>query len=222
MAVALPAYAATVVVTYTGTASGTDRNNTLGAGNVFADVPFVATYSFDTSIGSIHNSPTENYVAGNGADSPSLGASFSMNGHTLFDIGKNFGELYVLSNGTYYQIATYADYSVNANGMYIADQMHMGGLVHNSTASSSLSGPFDGPIDGSPSIGFYRADSTLQHIYTQVGANLTVQHVTVNAVAAVPEPATWTTMLAGFVVMGFALRRRRKQGTPILACVKAP
>lgn len=40
-----------------------------------------------------------------------------------------------------------------------------------------------------------------------------VQWSTAAAPAAVPEPATWALMLAGFGVMGFALRRRQKVTT---------
>ncbi|MES2905105.1 MAG: PEPxxWA-CTERM sorting domain-containing protein [Pseudomonadota bacterium] len=38
-----------------------------------------------------------------------------------------------------------------------------------------------------------------------------LRHNVVSAIAPVPEPSTWATMLAGFGMIGFALRRRRRQ-----------
>lgn len=38
-----------------------------------------------------------------------------------------------------------------------------------------------------------------------------MRHNTLSAIAPVPEPSTWATMIAGFGLIGFTLRRRRRQ-----------
>ena len=205
-----PAYSATVSVTYTGTATGTDLRNTLGLGNVFSIAPFVSNYLFDTTKGAIHNSPTQNYTVGSGINSPLISSSITINGHTIQTSGGNLGELYVLSDGIVYQIATYAEYSNIVNNIYIVDKLDMGGVINNSSASSSLTGPFDGAINGNGLFGYYRANATLQNIFTNINADLTIQHVTIGIVGGVPEASSWTMMIVGFGIAGMAFRYRRR------------
>lgn len=51
--------------------------------------------------------------------------------------------------------------------------------------------------------------------YAQYGYDLTFRTYANNAVAAVPEPATWGLMIAGFGMVGFGLRRRAKISTAV-------
>lgn len=55
----------------------------------------------------------------------------------------------------------------------------------------------------------YRLGFSLSNVGTP-GNSLRISTGNLAAVAAVPEPATWATMLLGFGAVGFALRRRKR------------
>ncbi|MEO7411252.1 MAG: PEPxxWA-CTERM sorting domain-containing protein [Sphingomicrobium sp.] len=64
-------------------------------------------------------------------------------------------------------------------------------------------------------IAFFHQDNVASNIY-RVNGNGTISafgpatSTRVNAVAAVPEPATWAMMLLGFGAVGFSMRRNRR------------
>ncbi|MBB6506204.1 hypothetical protein F4693_003201 [Sphingomonas endophytica] len=49
------------------------------------------------------------------------------------------------------------------------------------------------------------------------GSHMSIDNLTVNAAGAVPEPATWAMMVAGFGVAGAALRRRSRATVRVMA-----
>lgn len=57
--------------------------------------------------------------------------------------------------------------------------------------------------------GFVAGLNTLTFVALNSGAGPTGLNVVVSGVAFVPEPATWSLMIAGFGMVGFAARRRR-------------
>ena len=60
--------------------------------------------------------------------------------------------------------------------------------------------------------GFSRATADISYVYfsnSHIGArNISYVGPAINAVSAVPEPSTWGMMLAGFGLLGFAVRRQ--------------
>jgi hypothetical protein len=76
----------------------------------------------------------------------------------------------------------------------------------------------DGAFNGNQSVGRrmtydFGADRVTQVIFSSSGNSFELDNI---AVSAVPEPATWAMMIAGFGLMGSALRRRR-QLAPVVA-----
>lgn len=60
----------------------------------------------------------------------------------------------------------------------------------------------------------YQANTTItKFVETLRDARFSVSGTRVPAVAAVPEPAGWATMIAGFGVVGATMRRRRRRGS---------
>lgn len=89
-----------------------------------------------------------------------------------------------------------------------------GSSIFNIPILNAVNGPLT-PLAGGTSL---TASSTVQNLLTfKAGAdNYTLQFQSlVGPVAAVPEPATWAMMLAGFGMIGFSLRRRRKQAVRV-------
>ena len=68
--------------------------------------------------------------------------------------------------------------------------------------------------------GFQRASADISYVYfsnSYIGArNLSYIGPAVNALGAVPEPATWAMMLLGFVGIGTAVRRTARRNPDLL------
>ena len=99
----------------------------------------------------------------------------------------------------------------NATGQYLGVtnlnffDLSQLGLFGNYYGSQIFSGPTSAPS-------IFRSGS---YAATFLGNTSEAGTVTISAVGAVPEPATWAMMLLGFGVVGFALRRRRRQTTTV-------
>lgn len=63
--------------------------------------------------------------------------------------------------------------------------------------------------------------ATLRFTYRHIPALWRLDDVSVTPLAAIPEPGSWAMMIAGFGVIGAALRQRRRRahlGVPAVAC----
>ena len=102
-------------------------------------------------------------------------------------------------------------------GRFLVDNKVSSIILNGNTIFNGLAGGFTGAdwVNFSANSGFVNGTNVLQinavNLAQQSGnpAGLRVEF-TESAVAAVPEPATWALMIAGFGMTGFAMRRRRK------------
>src|SRR5262249_33867981 len=90
-----------VYVTYAGTVSyGYDQTGVFGPANTsLTGDTFIATYAFNTDVGVTYSSSTYNYALGGygsatGQPSPSLGATITIDGHSVDVTGADFGQIY--------------------------------------------------------------------------------------------------------------------------------
>lgn len=204
---ATPAHAATYLATYSGTVSGYDNSGIFGAPGALND-PFTAVYTITSPLpGAITeawtwaNGDTVDYHGGDfyGASVPSpVSATLTIKGVTHAFTGSRLGDSWKQDgvDTIYHQadsdvgtwINTYV-YSYDNDFINNTDQtMPLDYVVQ---AADTATGSF--------SIGMF-----------VTGGWLTPTRVTVTAAdtGAVPEPATWATMIIGFGFVGAAMRKR--------------
>lgn len=100
--------------------------------------------------------------------------------------------------------------NLNSSSIYIYDSsmnlLEFIGLNNNGNFNGNVSGYY----------GFSRPTADISYVYfanSRIGArNLSYVGPEVNAVGAVPEPATWAMMLLGLGGIGYASRRRNRNG----------
>jgi hypothetical protein len=219
------ASAAIMDVTYTGTVgsgiSGSYGIDTLGvfgtAGANLTGSSWVATYTFDTSLGDPYSSSNYNYVHGGsnyGAayPSPVLSSMITINGVGRAVDGSYIGEISGYNSGGFseqYHIAY--DYSSG-------HQEYLQNYIYNYIGSlpASITTPFTHTVDANDTefIGkYYLANGAASEtIYAYITTLTVTEHV-----AAVPEPSTWAMMILGFAGVGFAAYRKKKTGTFTMA-----
>jgi hypothetical protein len=194
------AQATIVKVTYTGTVlRGSDgADGAFGGGNLVGDA-FTASYMFDTSKGVAYNAGGVGYVDGGngyGVDSPSLGASLTINGHTASVAGNDYGRLLGQEASDFSE----EDATAQSDDYYLDNNVY---AYRDAAFGSTTFAPYNADLTGASSYGSfvsYLDGTTL----TLAGKHLTV------AAGAVPEPTSWALMLGGFGMVGGALRSRRK------------
>ncbi|KTT76360.1 PEPxxWA-CTERM sorting domain-containing protein [Sphingomonas endophytica] len=218
--IAGPAMAAPATVTVTGTVlSGFDAVGTFGtAGASLAGLPFSAIFTVDPSRGDTRvQTGTLNYLFGRGAASPvsaaltigsgtyNFAGSYSGTARATNGAGKggtdslmymvedtNFAlsppdnTLFYVSFDTLRDLLGSADFT-NASvvNLTTADNAKGDVRITNRNAATGTYGP-------------------------TTFADLSVTSIRAQAMSAVPEPATWAMMVAGFAVAGVALRRGRR------------
>jgi len=206
---AMPALATDfVTVTYTGTARGKDVDGAFGARNaILSGALFTATYVFDPTIGNVFHGPTQDFAEGGsnyGVATPLISATLQINGHSLSVGGSAFGEISDSQSDTSSQ-----QYVSAGNGRL---------SLFNYVTNYSFADFGD--------VGFYDFDADLVGVDDSEGALFqsngtplifTNRHLTISGfgprpVVALPtpEPASWAMMLAGFGLVGGALRQRRR------------
>jgi hypothetical protein len=78
----------------------------------------------------------------------------------------------------------------------------------------TLDAPFAGPVSAAGT-NQYSSGLFVNHIQvSSLSVGLVPTHVTVEGYSAVPEPASWAMLIAGFGLTGAAMRRRRGQNMP--------
>lgn len=227
-AIIQPASAATYLITYTGTvSSGVDSTGVFGtkwtnlAGNSFTVVytltspqPGSETYS---------SGPTA-YARGgssSGTISP-VSATITIKGITQTIDGSSFGQAYQFNDASDDSVSHVAQqYSLNETS-YVNNTISssVNNIVNSTdyTAALNYLGQADDYRSGSFQIERYYVAGNGDYVFTGLAyGNLISNSVTIAAVDAAPEPATWAMMIAGFGAVGGSLRRRSRMGAVQLA-----
>jgi hypothetical protein len=212
------ASAAIMDVTYTGTvSSGTDTFGLFGiAGASLVGSSWVATYTFDTTLGSPNSSSTENFVTGGtiygaGSSSPVLSSMITINGVYKAVDGSHYGYDYGSNNGTYSSQYQAAQNYHSGYNEYLTSHIYN----YYGSLPASITTPFTYTVDAKDSQygNYYLGNGTTsESIYANLATLTVSEHV-----GAVPEPSTWAMMLLGFAGVGFAAYRKRKNGTFTMA-----
>jgi hypothetical protein len=228
LALAGPASAAVMTISYTGTFSGDDFAGVIGfAGVHFDDTAFTASFTYDTAKGSLSDfAGTAQYLQGGSA----IGAEPAVTS-ALLTVGGQTTDLTQAFNGSAetYGPAYSQPFSSRVAGQFEEDSttsfstgdtfgylnFYLGGY---GAAPARLDQAWEGAVDGygNLSAGLYDANGDGG---PTISLNFTPTYVQVRSVdvgAAVPEPASWAMMLTGFFGLGAAVRFRRRR-TPASA-----
>lgn len=216
--------AAIVKLSYTGADENiNDATGVFGAPGRISGVAFVETFVIDTSKGVFSDSSTPGDISQflhGGPDQffPStspISASLTINGHTLSVIGRSGSiSLANASAFNYFDDNALVQDQFTAGGDSIDNIISADLYIRNPALvvglPTSLSSPFALAIDGSNVVAYASysnvvIDATGNVVVNSLGS-LDATRVTLTAV---PEPAVWTMMIAGFGGVGGGLRRRR-------------
>jgi hypothetical protein len=135
--------------------------------------------------------------------------TFNLEGYNTLDGNGCCADTFTLSlNGT---VIWQGEYSLGGNGTNVTDFQPAGSVIIASSSGYNLGGnvaasiPLD-LLSGLNTLAFSYSGKDQGLSDEGWGTNSTL--VTDSAVAAVPEPATWISMLAGLLCVGFTMRRR--------------
>jgi hypothetical protein len=211
------ASAAIMDVTYTGTVSyGIDTFGLFGtAGANLTGKSWVATYTFDTSLGNPYSAPDTSYASGGsqyGNTSPVLSSMITING-----VGKAVGGSYWGNDYAYNYGSSSHQYHV-AENYSSGHKEHLENYIHSFSGSlpASITTPFTHTVGGKDNAYYGTYYLTNGTGYDSIIANLATLTVSNHVVAAVPEPSTWAMMLLGFAGVGAMTYRRSRKNTMAL------
>lgn len=196
------ASATTFTVSYSGTLNSfTDTSGIFGAkGATVASSPFSASFTIDKADGAYWNNSN-----GTGWTQNRLAASnvaITINGRTF--------TLATLSAGSFqtppsWQGSFLSSYTgLSSENIFLLANLYF--YTYNAGAFPDFGTNFDVTA---PSGSFTQFDGSLDNDYFS-GSITNVRYVN-QVAAAVPEPAAWALMLAGFGMVGGAMRRKRRQ-----------
>lgn len=218
----VPASATIVDVVFTGHVGfGLDMTGIFGSSNTqLFGKSYSARYRFDTSLGNVVTTSTVTSATGGprsiyGGTSPALSASLTINGVTVEIGGSALGMIYAFSapfqSNQSYEAAQYSDAADFRTDHSIVHRIGAaGGILSNSFDVAQYYGPTSGFVGQTSQFQIAIFNKrTMTHTEFAFGS-LVPETVSITPVAsAVPEPATWAMMLAGFAGLGLAARRRR-------------
>ena len=234
IALAQPASATVMVATYTGTVmTGQDLTGEFGSQVNLSGLSYVATFRYDTALGStgFSSPPTFDERAGgssywlSGFASPILEGTLTLEGVTRGFSFDSLGDVSMASGTTTVPAPdTYSYFFAGGNGTEVAPggqvQSGLSMSIYTPFGATSVSDPFSASLGSSLapySIGGFsiidQPDLGGPTYLHNASATLAPETVSI-AVASVPEPGTWALMLAGFAGLGIALRTQRR-GAPI-------
>lgn len=224
------ASAATVIVTITGdVASASDLPRIFGTlGTNLVGLPFSATLSYDPTVGERDTTATADSVFGGsmeGYPTPSLGASFTLNGKTFNIAGTNSTSILAAndpgSGYSYYNFTDSTDFIGIPNGQVWVGLNFF--ISHPDSPLSNLDNPYVG--NGLSGYGQFNIATFVNGSFN-AGANVQLTNFSISSpnansgignsgsvAGAVPEPASWAMMIGGFGLLGAALRRQRYRTT---------
>ncbi|QJU56843.1 PEPxxWA-CTERM sorting domain-containing protein [Sphingomonas sp. AP4-R1] len=220
-----PAGATIFTMTFYGTASEVqlyERQDVVS--QVLTNVAYTSVYTIDDTKGTIYSSPSQSYfesaggltglvtlagvgsyaIAGNGGGAISTSNDWSDIGDSInADVANRIND-FIDDRHIYSSVRAIDDFIAPVNGPYtITDfRQPMDYLLQPSDTSGST---FD-YISYVTNL----SNSTFES-YARVAARVSLQRVVVAAAASpsdVPEPASWMMMIAGFGLVGGAMRRR--------------
>lgn len=204
LASALPAQAATVNVSITGTANGIDGSCLFGCGSINGEAfTLRATIDLNTSNAITSVNPTEATIGGG----PDFGTSLSPILRAFLQIGSRPSLPFGGSDG----------YGLFHSGGFGSNQSVFGEQGVQLLASGGL-GELNiflqgtNLFQGSPrfSLGSISLGNAVQRarLVDVEGTDVTFQidRFSADALSAVPEPATWTMLIIGFGMIGFSMR----------------
>ncbi len=204
---AAPASAKIITVTLSGTSENiTDNANVFGygPGQHLTDKSFVETFLVNTSAVNAFGPQTSTSVSSNsvfgGSPPYAVGATLTINGKTFSTIGSNYSAL-----------QTTGDYQILSNDMV---NRSVDNNFYVDLTGAGLPATVDQPITLALAPGQAVNVSFIDNngggdVSAAIGNLFPTQlTVSVGAAGAVPEPAMWAMMLAGFGLIGGAMRRR--------------
>jgi len=233
---AAPAFASVHIITFEGTIeSGYDSGNLFGfAGGSLAGQTYVQKFTYDTSIGARFTTPEYDNLFGGTAykGSPVTGGFITINSITR-DITTADNSLLYLG------ITTSGQTGLMVNGQ---QSQILSDVDLFSSSLGNLFFPIAGPysldddlslVSGTPNLGngnfFNIKISPHQGTPTETFGYLHPSSVAISSLGtsgnpglggsapgAVPEPASWTMMIAGFGLVGGAMRRRKHLSPSLL------
>jgi hypothetical protein len=223
LALAGSASAAVMTITFAGTFSGDDFAGVIGVAGVhFDDTAFTASFTYDTSKGSLSDfAGTAQYLQGGsaiGAEPAVTSALLTVGGHTT-DLTQTFNgsaETYGPDYNVPFSSRVAGQFEENSTTSFsVGDtfgylNFYLGGY---GAAPARLDQAWQGAIDGYGSLaaGTYDANGgggpTIALNFTPTF----VQVRSLDASAAVPEPASWALMLVGVFGLGGAARLGRRR-----------
>jgi hypothetical protein len=180
---------------------------------------WVATYTYDKTLGGVQDTDGVSYDISYGgpvygvAGSPILSASITINGVTRSLTGASGGYVYTHTS----PLVEHYGYDYSYDGA-----LEVKYDIYNYSYPAGAPGSLDqnfGPVAAANGSGFmqwYAYDYT-KDAYVEF-AHASFDSGAVYSVGAVPEPASWAMMIAGFGLVGTALRRRRTGGTTLQTC----
>jgi hypothetical protein len=220
------AASANLLVTYTGTvASGDDVTGVFGTpGADLTGDAFVAQYLIDPTLGNQSSGPIFNQAQGGatlGVASPIISANVTING-TTFDMGgpASFGQVFGRNNGSSEseQIHQY-EYNPLIGNIQYSEAITNYIDAANASIPESLNTPFTYTATSQDSTGdtldLDSFNTQTDVSIDEVRLNLISDSLTVASVPSTPEPSTWVMVLAGFVALGVAARRRTKRSVTL-------
>jgi hypothetical protein len=192
--------------------TGYDAYGTFGGADSALDgMSFVATFTYDTTLGALNTSSDDDSQLSSGlTGSPILSRTLTINGVTINRMTKSIvASTYSYIVDNLYTSNNYIAVSAQSESLgdpYDSLFMYIGSNPDEATSSFDTIIPFQSRFVGGH-FSFSRSSVYVQmaRVY---GSFDSFGSVSVTN-GAVPEPATWALMIGGFGMVGAAARRRR-------------
>jgi hypothetical protein len=212
LVLANPAAAAVKVATYTGSViTGYDTTGVFGVANTsLVGATWTAQYTYDRSLSTVNFSGSNYDSSYGGTDyggpSPIIAATITINGVTRSIPSDTYAEASV---GEYFVLNAARRDTIIATTLTSYQLVIYGELTGGPTQLEQNFGPV--ALTNGAGYFAYKLQNTDTGVFTH-NAEATFGNITsyqISDVAAVPEPASWAMLIAGFGLVGATSRRRR-------------
>lgn len=209
-----PASAKIITVTLKGTSENVNDNaNVFGQGiGTLTNLPFIATFQINTAVGvDAYGGYSTNSIFN--ANPPfAVSGSLSIGGSAPFTVaGSNYsGAHETVSTNPFFGTTT-VDYNLltdDSVGLRLDNQLYVD--LSGADLPTSLTQPITLALNPNDFNSVTFTDEVSGGFLPDAIGNLNPTSLTVSVAGAVPEPATWLSMLLGFALLGAGLRRRRR------------
>lgn len=214
LSVGVSAQATVLVATYTGTVAfaGYDTTGEFGApASDLTGLPFTATFTYDTSLGDRQLSPGvgDGVVGGPalGFTNPLLDSTLTIKSVTAHFPGNSYAQALAQTNSIQHVVRGFVpDRPIGPNNF---TRFELAAVTDGTPPDINFT---FGPV-GARGNGYFEIFDYDDDGFFRIFANgqLNVATISVLSGSEVPEPATWTIMIAGFGVIGAAHRRHRQR-----------